>query len=91
MSLTLRLSNLPWTLTRHSLAKFLSHQLNGRVRYTRVIYDKNTGLSRGVGMVAMQDEKLTNALLKRGSIEIDGRNVIVQIRGRVDENASSNA
>lgn len=73
----LRLINLPWQLTRNDLANIMSKILNTRVRYSKIIYDRRTGLSRGTAIVRLDSDRITKDTLRRGTLDINGRNVIV--------------
>ena len=73
----MRLANVPWTVTRQDLARHLSRTLDTRVRFARVLYDRETGLSRGVGVVQLDNEQLTKDVIRRGTLTIEGRTVIV--------------
>lgn len=84
MSFQIRLLNLPWTYTRQELSKYLSRTFNTRVKYSKILYDKQTGLSRGIGIVNLESDKLTRDVVRRGSLVVEGRNVIV-MKGRTRE------
>lgn len=73
----LRLINIPWQLTRQDLSSAISKILNTRVRYSKIMYDRRTGLSRGTAIVRLDSERVTRDALRRGSLDINGRNVIV--------------
>jgi hypothetical protein len=73
----LRLVNLPWTLSRQELQRILARTLDTRVRYSKILYDRDTGLSRGVGVVQLDSEQLTKDVVRRGTLNIDGRTVVV--------------
>lgn len=73
----IKLLNLPWTFTRQEVTRLLNRTLNTRLRYSRILYDKITGLSRGVAVVQFENEQLSKDMLRRGTLEIDGRTVIV--------------
>lgn len=77
MAPTLRLANMPWNFTRSDLIRHFVNTLDSRVRETKIIYNKNTGLSRGVAKIELVDDDFTKDLLRRGSMEIDGRTVPV--------------
>lgn len=73
----LKILNLPWTMSRQDLVRFLSRTLNTRVVYSRVHFDKNTGLSRGVATIQLENEQLARDLLRNGTIEVEGRKALV--------------
>lgn len=72
-----KLVNLPWTFSRHELSRHLSRTLDTRVRYAKILFDKQTGLSRGIAYVQVEGDKLWREAARRGSLSIDGRNVLV--------------
>lgn len=80
----LRLINLPWQLTRQDLSATISKILNTRVRYSKIIYDRRTGLSRGTAIVRLESDRVTKDALRRGNLDINGRNVIV-IKNEIKE------
>lgn len=80
----IKLINIPWTVTRQDLMRIISRTLDTRVKSTRVLYDKETGLSRGIGLVMLESDKITKDFIRRGSITIEGRNVIVAKELRED-------
>lgn len=82
----IRLVNLPWTLTRQELQKFLGRTLDARIRYTRILYDRETGLSRGIGVAQLESEQLTKDVLRRGTLSIDGRTILVSRETRINQN-----
>lgn len=85
MSSQIKLLNLPWTFTRQELTRFLSRTLNTRVRFSKILYDKQNGLSRGIGVVQLDNDQITRDMLRRGTLNVDGRNVIV-VKGLENNN-----
>lgn len=77
MSRAIKLLNLPWTFTKSELSKFLSRTLNTRIRFSRILYDKQTGLSRGIGIAQIENEEMYKDVLRRGTLSVEGRNVLV--------------
>jgi len=73
----IKLTNVPWIMTRLDLARYLTRMLDSRVRYTKIIYDKETGLSRGIALVQIDNERVANDILRRGALVIEGRSVNV--------------
>lgn len=73
----LKLINLPWTFTRQDLSRFLGRTLNTRPRFTKILYDNKTGLSRGIGIAYVDNEEGVRSLIRRGQLQIDGRSVMV--------------
>lgn len=72
-----RLVNLPWNLSRQELTKFVSQYLDTRVRYCKIVYDKSTGLSRGIAIMQLDNEQVTRDLIRTGTLDIDDRSVSV--------------
>lgn len=73
----IKLLNLPWTFNNQELARFISRTLNTRVRRARVLYDRQTGLSRGIGLVQLESDRVANDATKRGTLTAEGRTVRV--------------
>lgn len=69
-----RLANIPWQITQYDLKRYFMNELNIRVRNPRIIYNKSTGLSRGLGFIDTTEND-AKELLRRGSLHIDGREV----------------
>lgn len=64
--------NLAWSVTSESLAQ--AFQEYGTVVGARVLYDGETGRSRGYGFVSYENrEQLENALQNLNGVELDGR------------------
>lgn len=81
-----RLLNLPWTVTRNELSRYLSKTLDTRVKASQILYDKKTGLSRGMGLVRFGDERVVRELIAKKNLEIEGRPVtVVYNHGRRDD------
>lgn len=72
----IRLANIPWQITQHDLRRYFINELNVRVRNPKILYNKATGLSRGFGFVDTTEND-AKELLRRGSVQIDGREVIM--------------
>lgn len=64
---------------RQELKGYLARTLDTRINYVRVLYDKATGLSRCAGTVVIDNEEVARSLLRRGSLNIDGRTVSVRL------------
>lgn len=71
-----RIINLPWLLNRQNLVEFFINHLNIKPRSANVLYNKDTGLSRGIAFVETSESNV-NELLKQGYFRIDGREVKV--------------
>lgn len=89
-STLLKLVNVPWNLGKTDLTRYLSRTLNSRVRYSKVLYDKTTGLSRGIALISLENDRLNNDVLKRGTLHIDGRNVGVYLADRNGKQETDN-
>ena len=82
MGSIIKLINLPWTVTRQDLARQLNRILDTRVKYSRIMYDRETGLSRGIGVVQLDSEQLARDIIRRGTLDLGGRTVIVARENR---------
>lgn len=51
--------------------------MNSKIRFSRILYDREKGLSRGVALISFETDKLNKEILRRGVINIEGRNVAV--------------
>lgn len=69
-------SNLPWTINSGELMKYFSDY--GYVSLARVIFDKDTGLSKGFGYVSFGTSGGLEAALKQERHVIEGHHVIIQ-------------
>ena len=73
----IRIINLPWTFTRQDLSRFVKRTLDTRVKFSKVLYDKSTGLSRGIGIIQLDNERLSKDVIRRGTLDVEGRTCIV--------------
>lgn len=69
----------------------MNRAMDARVRYSKILYDKNTGLSRGVGLIQLDDEQVTRNIIRRGLLTIDDRSVIVSRESGQNSKRSQNA
>lgn len=69
-------SNLPWTVNTSELRKYFAEY--GQVNLVRVLFDKETGLSRGFGYVSFTTSESVEAVLKRPYHIIEGHHVVIQ-------------
>lgn len=69
-------SNLPWTVNTTELRKYFAEY--GQVSLVRVMFDKETGLSRGFGYVSFSSPESVESVLKRPYHIIEGHQVIIQ-------------
>jgi len=64
---------LPWEVDNVRLKQVFSEF--GPVMDAIVVYDKETGRSRGFGFVTFSDEADAQRMIQEGSVEVDGRTV----------------
>jgi len=69
-------ANLPWTAGHAELRKYF--QEFGRVMSARVVFDKNTGVSRGYGFVTFANREVWEQLSNQKKLAIDGMTISVQ-------------
>lgn len=76
--------NLPWSVDNNKLAELFSKYAS--VTSASVIYDKQTGRSRGFGFVEMSDgAEADKAVQEMNGADIDGRKIVVnEARPRED-------
>ncbi|KAI3902953.1 hypothetical protein MKW92_018305, partial [Papaver armeniacum] len=74
----LYVGNLSWNVDDQALKSLFSEQ--GKVLEARVVYDRETGRSRGFGFVTYgSNENLNNALSSLNDADLDGRNIRVSL------------
>lgn len=78
ISTRLFIYNLPWTVNPQKLRSVFSQF--GNLASSTVVFDKNTGFSRGFGFVTYKDEVGYRAALNAKSLVIDGLTVRVTSR-----------
>lgn len=76
----IKLVNLPWATTKRDLNKHLSQLLNTRIKSTNILYNTQTGLSRGIGFVRIENDSARRELISKQTIDIDGRRVVIRER-----------
>ena len=69
-------TNLPWTVNTGELRKYFVEY--GQVSLVRVVFDMETGLSKGYGYVAFNSPESVESVLKRPYHIIEGHHVIIQ-------------
>ncbi|KAK7302168.1 hypothetical protein RJT34_13049 [Clitoria ternatea] len=70
--------NLPWDVDNSRLEQIFSE--HGKVVSARIVYDRETGRSRGFGFVSMSDEKeLNDAIAALDGQSLDGRTIRVSV------------
>lgn len=72
----LYIGNLPWTINSKELIQYFSEY--GHVSFARVIFDKDTGLSKGFGYVSFNDPNALEAVFKQEHHVIEGNRVVIQ-------------
>lgn len=84
MSNKLYVGNLSFRVTSEDLQEYFATA--GSVESANVVYDRETGRSRGFGFVEMADEEAANAAIAQfNGQEYDGRNMVVnEARPRED-------
>src|SRR3954452_15012089 len=84
MSNKLYVGNLSFRVTSEDLQEYFGAA--GAVESANVVFDKETGRSRGFGFVEMADEdSANNAIAQFNGQEYDGRNIVVnEARRRED-------
>jgi RNA recognition motif-containing protein len=69
-SLRIFVANLPWTVgnqeLRHHFAEF------GHITSAKVIFDRNTGMSRGYGFVSFSNESAVSNVYNKQSHVLEG-------------------
>ncbi|KAI3849804.1 hypothetical protein MKW98_026718 [Papaver atlanticum] len=74
----LYVGNLSWNVDDQALESLFSEK--GKVLEARVVYDRETGRSRGFGFVTYgSTEDLNNALSSLNGVDLDGRNIRVSV------------
>lgn len=77
-STTIYVGNLPWDADKARLEQIFSE--HGKVEEARVVYDRDSGRSRGFGFVTMSSEADVNdAIAALDGQELDGRTIRVNI------------
>lgn len=82
MMTKIKLTNLPWHLNSRDVAKLVSSIARSQVQSARVLYAKETGISRGIALMGVH-ERAAIELIRKGDIEIDGR--ACQVRRMVEK------
>lgn len=90
MSNKLYVGNLSFRVTSEDLQEYFGAA--GAVESANVVFDRETGRSRGFGFVEMADEdSANNAIAQFNGQEYDGRNIVVnEARPREDRGGGSN-
>lgn len=75
MAKSLYVGNLAWTVTEEELGEAFAQF--GEVLSAKIIYDRETGRSRGFGFVEMEDAQAEEAIRGLDGTEMFGRTVKV--------------
>lgn len=68
--------NLPWTVSHNELKKYFSEF--GQIMNATVMFDKNTGLSKGFGFVTFQSKDAVDKVFNTESHLLEGHKINVQ-------------
>lgn len=69
--------NLPWTVGHQELRQYFSEF--GHVASANVVFNRETGISRGYGFVVFGNKSAIAAVLDRGSHQLEGNQITVQM------------
>ncbi|XP_064602234.1 SRA stem-loop-interacting RNA-binding protein, mitochondrial-like [Liolophura sinensis] len=85
---TLRLfvGNLPWTVSRYELREYF--QMFGPVKQASVLFNKETGMSRGYGFVQFGSREAYTAAISQNEHVLDNYKILIAASGK---GASTNA
>lgn len=88
----LYVGNLPWSIDDEGLAKIFSDLEDAEVIDAKVIMDKFSGKSKGFGFVTLSTEEAADkAVAKYNNMEVDGRQIFVNIARPQEERSGSSA
>ncbi|XP_027357515.1 28 kDa ribonucleoprotein, chloroplastic-like [Abrus precatorius] len=77
-SFAIYVGNLPWNVDNSQLEQIFSD--HGKVLNARIVYDRDSGRSRGFGFVTMSDEKeMNDAVAALDGQNLDGRAIKVSV------------
>lgn len=76
-STTLFVGNLPWTVANRELLDYFSQF--GRVSRSKVLFNSNTGMSRGYGFINFKDPRSFEVATAQSSHMLDGNVLNVEI------------
>lgn len=74
--IALRLTNVPWYVTRRDLVRFFKNMDAGRCE-VNIYYNKQKGISRGFARVSLYNQNLCNSILDKQSLEMENRRIFV--------------
>lgn len=70
------IGNLPWSVGHHELRQYFKEF--GRVISANVIFDKNTGCSKGYGFVVFSNKAALTNLESKPKLTLEGNNLNIQ-------------
>lgn len=70
------IGNLPWTVSHNELRKYFSEF--GQIVNATVMFNKNTGLSKGFGFVTFQSNEAVDKVLNTDTHVLEGAKLNVQ-------------
>lgn len=88
-SLSIYVGNLSFNTVEDDLHNFFNEQC-GDVRNVRIIYDNNTGQSRGFGFVNFNTVDAFNTALELQKCRLDGRDIRISPAGSKNSSSSTN-
>lgn len=68
--------NIPWTVGHLELKNFFREF--GRVISANVVFDKNTGCSKGYGFVVVGNRSVLEHIERRDKLVLEGQNIHIQ-------------
>lgn len=69
-------SHIPWTISTNELRQYFSEF--GHVSNAVVIFDRNTGLSRGYGFVTFSNQNGYNSAINKQTHILEGSKLLLQ-------------
>ncbi|XKL63997.1 hypothetical protein PGB90_006361 [Kerria lacca] len=69
-------SNIPWTISNTELKNFFSNY--GHVYFANVVFDKETGLSKGYGFVSFSSSASIDTVMNVPYLCLEGHNLLIQ-------------
>nr|CAD7577025.1 unnamed protein product [Timema californicum] len=70
------IGNLPWTVSNRELKTYFSEF--GHVVVASVVFDRNTGLSRGYGFIVFSTQGGYDGVANRQTHVLEGSNIVIQ-------------
>jgi len=68
--------NLPWTIANRQLKEYFS--TFGHVSSASVVFDKNTGMSRGYGFIMFASKEAHKTALNQKVHSLEGRVIVIE-------------